>query len=245
MDRVLTREILDDLAVDDAQAVRARRDLQRVHRAMGTRSIVLHALRSMGPLGDRSAPLRVLELGAGDGSLMLGVARELAPQWPRVDLTLLDAQPLVTHDSIESFADLGWTAQSTVLDVFDWARDDHHVDPVGQKQEHWDLIVANLFLHHFEKQQLAGLLRTIAARSDRFLACEPHRAWLPLLGSHLVGALGANAVTRTDAVLSVHAGFRDRELSALWPGKDDTWRVQEYAAGLFSHCFIAEPRKAP
>lgn len=245
MDRVLTREILDDLAVDDAHAVRARRDLQRVHRAMGTRSIVLHALRSMGALRNRTAPLHVLELGAGDGSLMLGVARELAPQWPRVQLTLLDAQPLVTHNSIDRFSELGWTARSIVLDVFDWARDYQHTDRTDPKQPHWDLIVANLFLHHFEKQQLAGLLRTVATHSDRFLACEPRRAWFALLGSHLIGALGTNAVTRTDAVLSVHAGFRGNELSAIWPLGDATWRVQEYSAGLFSHCFVAEPRKAP
>ncbi len=245
MDRVLTREILDDLAVDDAQAVRARRDLQRVHRAMGTRTIVLRALRSMDALRHRTAPLRVLELGAGDGSLMLGIAQELAPYWPQVHLTLLDAQPLVTPACIGGFAQLGWTARSTVVDVFDWARDHDQPKPEGQKQQHWDLVVANLFLHHFDRQPLQGLLRTIATRSDRFMACEPRRARLALLGSHLIGALGTNAVTRNDAVLSVHAGFRANELSSLWPGIDATWRVREYAAGLFSHCFVAETINAP
>ena len=245
MDRTLTREILDDLAVDDAQAVRARRDLQRVHRAMGTRSIVLHALRNMGVQRHQKTPLRVLELGAGDGSLMLGVAQALAPQWPRVHLTLLDAQPLITADRVARFSELGWTANATVQDVFDWARESDSLDPQGQQQQHWDVVIANLFLHHFEKQQLTGLLRTIAARSDRFLACEPRRAWLALLGSHLIGALGTNAVTRTDAVLSVHAGFRGNELSDLWPGVNGQWRVLEYSAGLFSHCFVAEPNRAP
>lgn len=241
MNRVLTREILDDLDVDDVDAIRSRRDLQRVHRAMGTRSIVLRALGGMHALRNGTRPLRVLELGAGDGSLMLGVAQELAPHWPPVRLTLLDAQPLVPQNTIERFAGLGWTAHSTVMDVFDWARDTHGLASDKPKEEHWDLIIANLFLHHFEKQQLAGLLRTIAARGDRFMACEPRRAWLPLLGSHLVGAIGANAVTRTDAVLSVHAGFRDAELTAHWPDIGTQWRVNEYPAGLFSHCVVAEP----
>jgi hypothetical protein len=241
MQRVLAREILDDLAVDDAEAVRARRDLQRVHRAMGTRSIVLQALRNMDIVRNNTEPLHVLELGAGDGSLMLGIAQELAPHWPLVHLTLLDAQPLVTAACIDSFAHLGWMARSTVVDVFDWARDHEQADPQGQTQKHWDLVVANLFSHHFDKRQLRTLLRTIAIRSDRFLACEPRRARFALLGSHLIGALGTSAVTRNDAVLSVHAGFRGDELSALWPGVDASWRVREYAAGLFSHCFIAQP----
>ena len=46
-----------------------------------------------------------------------------------------------------------------------------------------------------------------------------------------------DAVTRADALISVHAGFRDAELGALWPSAG--WTVDEYAAGLFSHCFAA------
>lgn len=57
---------------------------------------------------------------------------------------------------------------------------------------------------------------------------------------YLTGVIGANAVTREDAVLSVHAGFLGQELSALWPAQGEPWRIQECAAGLFSHCFCAE-----
>ena len=78
-----------------------------------------------------------------------------------------------------------------------------------------------------------------AARTDRFFACEPRRSGLALAGSHLVGFIGANAVTREDAVLSVHAGFRDHEIAAQWPQAGGPWRWQERAAGLFSHCFSA------
>ena len=54
----------------------------------------------------------------------------------------------------------------------------------------------------------------------------------------MVGLLGAGPVTRQDAVSSVHAGFRARELSSLWPNAQD-WVVSEFPAGLFSHCFLA------
>jgi hypothetical protein len=127
-----------------------------------------------------------------------------------------------------------------VCNVSEWIADPTAADCHGKSHFSWDLIIANLFLHHFKESQLAGLLRTIADRSDRFLACEPRRTWLSLVGSHLIGALGTNAVTRKDAVLSVHAGFRGGELTALWPDVGDQWEVQEYAAGLFSHCFRAE-----
>ena len=67
----------------------------------------------------------------------------------------------------------------------------------------------------------------------------------PTAGSHLVGAIGANSVTRTDAVLSVAAGFRDSEIGALWPGPASCWSLNEHAAGLFSHRFLAKRSPYP
>ena len=142
------------------------------------------------------------------------------------------------------YAALGWTAVESIADVADWARTANGPLHAQGTTPRWDLIVANLFMHHFEGAQLARLLAAIAQRCDNFFACEPRRAWLALAGSHLVGAIGANAVTREDAVLSVHAGFRGAELSALWPGRAADWRLREYPAGLFSHCFVAERVRA-
>ena len=240
MPRVVAAETLDGLAEDDPAAMRSRRDLQRVHRAMGTRGIVARALRTLTASRPASAPLRILELGAGDGSLMLGVARALRGEWPVVELSLLDRQALVDSTTVASYADAGWTATVQVMDVFDWAASVE--DQLSQRNTSacWDIIVSNLFLHHFEGGPLASLLAAIASHTGLFFACEPRRARLALAGSHLIGAIGANAVTREDAVLSVHAGFRDKEISALWPAREPGWTLNEYPAGLFSHCFSAE-----
>jgi len=243
--RLVLPERLDGLAADDPAAQRSRRDLQRVHRVMGTRATLLRALRALPLMSDRtttSAPLRVLELGAGDGSLLLGVARSLQGEWPAVALTLLDRLPLLTPATVAEYALAGWTATAKVGDVLEWAAS-ACTEPEAERlapqdASRWDLIVANLFLHHFESVELGLLLAAVASRSDHFVACEPRRAWLAWAGSHLVGALGANAVTREDAVLSVHAGFRDQELGALWPASAPGWNLSETAAGLFSHCFV-------
>lgn len=239
MNRVVAAEVLDGLPQDDLRAIRSRRDLRRIHRVMGTRRILVRALNAMKLAHLDVEPLRVLELGAGDGSLMLGVARELAGCWPKVALTLLDRQSLVTPAIVASYLAVGWTVIAEVGDVLDWAHNDTQPPPATAPQR-WDLIVVNLFLHHFEGEHLAQLMNAIAQKSDRLLACEPRRDWLALAGSHLTGIIGANAVTREDSVLSVHAGFTGNELSVLWPKQGATWRIQECAAGFFSHCFCAE-----
>jgi hypothetical protein len=59
------------------------------------------------------------------------------------------------------------------------------------------------------------------------------------LGARLVFALGANDVTRHDALASVRAGFRDLELSILWP-EDRGWTCQERGIFPFSQLFCAQ-----
>ncbi len=272
MPRRVAQERLDSLGADDPQAHRSRRDLQRIHGVMRSCAILSRALLALpvasGAVSDTASPdgacsdgaeraasvvatasastaprIRILEIGAGDGSLMLAVARRLAPLWPAVDLTLLDRVPVVAAATLAAYERLGWSVRHLATDVFDWAAPASvAASPPGSGC--WDLIVANLFLHHFEGQQLASLLGAIAARCDAFCALEPRRGWLALAASHLVAALGANAVTRTDAVLSVRAGFHDDEIGAFWPTTPAIWQTRESAVGLFSHCFIAQRRGA-
>ena len=223
-------ELLDDLAAGDPRAQRSRDDLRRLHRAMATLSIVLRAF-------DRatagSPPRTILELGAGDGSLMLRLAQRRAGRWPDVKVTLLDRLDLIDAQTLGGLRDIGWTPKVVAMDVFEWL-----TRPAAAR---WDIVFANLFMHHFSPDALARLLAGIAARSRVFFCCEPRRSALPLAASHLVGLLGAGPVTRQDAVFSVHAGFRAQELSALWPDQR-AWQLREYRAGLFSHGFLATRR---
>jgi hypothetical protein len=229
--RIVETEVLDTLAAEDPRAQHSRRDLQRLNWVMASVSTAVRALDHVcAQAAATGAPVRVLELGAGDGTLMLRIARARAQRWPGVVLTLLDRQELVTPATRAAFQGLGWSADVVVADVFDWLDKPNH--------QRWDVVFANLFIHHFADQSLSRLLAGIAGRSRMFFCCEPQRGPLALLGSHLVGMIGANAVTREDAVASVRAGFCGRELSALWPNKRN-WRLREYSAGLFSHCFAA------
>ena len=224
--RQVTPEALDSLGADDPAAQRSRRDLRRLHVAMRTLSIMT---RAIGAEPNRS-PLKILELGAGDGSLALRFAHRHASQWPRVSWTLLDRQDTVAESTLQGLRATGWEPIVVVADVFDWLS--------RNQQCAWDIVVANLFVHHFDGEELRYLLRAVSGVTPLFFCCEPHRNTTALIGSHLVGLIGAGPVTREDAVLSVHAGFRDRELSAHWPSQEG-WSLREYSAGLFSHCLLA------
>ncbi len=225
--RRLEAEWLDHLPPGDSRAIRSRRDLRRINAVMLHAGIVVRLLTRH----VAGTPRAILDLGSGDGTFMLAVARRLAPRWRDVTVMLLDRQGIPSEKTRADFAALGWRAEPVSADVFDFF--DRSPDAAA------DIVTANLFLHHFEPAPLAQLLAKAAQRIRLFVACEPRRATFPLISSKLLWALGCNDVTRHDAVVSVHAGFRGRELSELWPANGN-WTLQERPAGLFSHCFIAQ-----
>lgn len=229
--RRICPELLDELDPQDPRAQRSRRDLQRLHRAMGSLTILRHALAD----SLAGAPPRtILELGAGDGSLLLRLARSLRHQWRGAQLTLLDRHSVVTKQTRSAFAALGWNVSALCMDVNEWA--------AQSRDDHYDLCCTTLFLHHFDSSQLQLLLSRVAARTNTFIACEPRRCLAAQIGSRLVGCIGANEVTRADAVKSVAAGFTAVDIGALWPDPQRLWRINEYAARLFTHCFVATRR---
>ncbi len=226
LQRRLCPERLDLMAATDPLAVQARNDLRRINSIMNSRRIFLRAVRNTIP-----APHRITELGAGDGTLMLSAAHTLASVWPGVEVTLVDRQHAVGPQTLAGFEKIGWRPRVATMDAHNWL--------AQSAQDRYDLIYSNLFIHHFTDQQLTGLLKGISQCSRAFFACEPQRGRFSLISSHLVFLIGASEVTREDAVTSVHAGFRDQELSTAWSSVNPGWQVKEYSAGLFSHCFLA------
>ena len=99
-------------------------------------------------------------------------------------------------------------------------------------------MTANLFLHHFAARRLTSMLGLIAQQTRVFAAAEPARSRTALAAASLLRLLGCNDVTMHDAKISVRAGFRDRELTGLWP-RNREWRTKEWRAGLFTHAFVA------
>lgn len=233
MKRILEPEWLDELPSTDPRAIASRRDLRRLNRIMGHAGTFCHLLRLRPP---EPIPKRIVELGCGDGSLMLELARRLSPAWPHVEVVLLDGKDAVENATRRAIESLGWQVEIVAADVFDFLK--KPANPVA------DLMLANLFLHHFSEAQLKLLFCLAAERAKLFAACEPRRAPVPLLFSRMVGLIGCIAVTRHDATLSVRAGFTGRELSALWP-TDVRWHLREQPAQLFTHTFLAESKWIP
>lgn len=226
MARHIEAELLDQLPADEPSALSSRRDLRRLNAIMGHPGIIARILsreRSLRSVGS------IVDLGGGDGTFLLALARKVAPRPCAIKATIVDPRCRVDEETRREMTAIGWNLSVIEADVFDF---------LNSRPPFFDAMIANLFLHHLAEASLARLLSHVAQLTPLFISCEPRRGSFPLLASRLLGIIGCNHITRHDAPASVKAGFEGTELSQLWPTCDG-WQLEESRAGLFSHCFVA------
>ena len=228
MERCLQPELLDELPAGDPRARRARGDLRRLNACMGNARLMAACLAEA---VRRAPPRRIVDLGTGDGTFLLRLTERLPRLAPGTELVLADRVKVVDDGVLTALRHRGFNPRFEPADAWDWLR------ATPQPPRTW--VLANLFLHHFTAEELRAAFAVVTRTSELCYACEPRRAAWPLLVSRLLWLIGAHAVTRHDAVISVRAGFAGRELSCLWPA-DRAWNLREQRAGLFSHLFLAE-----
>lgn len=195
--RIVIDELLDHLPHDDPAARRSRLDLASINFLMGNERWILRTLARL----RLPADTKICELGAGDGSL----AAKLKQRFPNSQVTACDLAPRPTE--------LNHAIHWREGDIF------QHEPPSG------GVLIANLFLHHFEGDDLLRLGK-ICEGYDTLIFNEPNR-------SHLAALLGTtlhpfvNHVTRHDMQTSIRAGFRTGEIASLLELNPTKWQITE------------------
>ncbi len=189
-------EWLDSLPHDDPRARRGRRDLRLVNFAMGNERWILRTVAAH----REHAAEGIVELGAGSGAL----TARLGKIGPTLGCDLAPRPPALP-------------------DAVRWAEGDLFAPERGLAG---GILVANLFLHHFEGEALRRL-GEIAQRFRLLVFVEPLRSCGALV---LSGALlpFVGDVTRHDMPISIRAGFVPGDLPRFL-GLPSGWSVTEKA----------------
>jgi ubiquinone/menaquinone biosynthesis C-methylase UbiE len=208
-ERVHIDEIMDDLSIMDARLHGALRDLRLTNQFLGGYAATRRVLR---PLLQRRSRLHVLDVGTGGGDSLVDLVRFGHTQACRLEATGIDLNPGAV-DYAERYLDdtlsprMRRRARVEVGDAMALDLPDDHVD----------VAVSSLFLHHFRPDDAAAILREMD-RVARFgiLVNDLHRHPLAYLGVlALSRLLPASAMYRHDAPLSVRRGFRREELRVI------------------------------
>jgi len=231
MQRIIQPEVLDGLPANHPASVASRKDLKIINRLMNHASCLNRKTRWIQNKAKKN-PIRVVELGSGDGSL----ACRMLLRWGKVAdgsrIIFVDQSPCLEKNHVELLGRLGWEVDNQVIDVFKWfERDASEID----------LCFASLFMHHFTFEEITRLFDQLKTKTKAFVCLEPRRHWKGLLATRALWFIRCHPVTLNDACISVGAGFLDKELSRIWMQNTQTpWDIEECSAGLFSHLFSAK-----
>lgn len=206
MERVIEPEIIDGMDPDHPLAIRSRRDLRMINFVMGNERWI----RAQVARYRRSAAKGIVELGAGGGELLGRLSRY---------------GPATGFDLVPKPKGLGDKVLWKQGDL--WERADEISGGV---------LVANLFLHHLQSDELARL-GAIADRFELLAFVEPHRTKDALwMGERLLPVVGE--ATKHDMIVSIRAGFIEGELAELLKLSDD-WKVSERSTWRGGHRVLA------
>ena len=209
--RQIKSEILDDLDAKDPQARRSRQDLRRINLFMGNMRWIREEILKV--LSQTNTKLNVIEIGSGDGQFL-----ESLKHIKGLNLKGVDLQPKPKSISSE----IEWIQK----DVFE-------INNLPQNNSYPTAVICNLILHHFTDDQLSKLGKLIS-QANHIIINEPSRRLIPLLMGYLAFPL-LGKVTRHDMIISIRAGFRDRELLKFFPSKHCLMIRETLRGGIRCH----------
>ena len=209
--RQIKSEILDDLDAKDPQARRSRQDLRRINLFMGNTRWIREEIQQL--TNQTDTKLNIIEIGSGDGHFL-----ESLKHIKGLNLKGVDLQPKPKSISSE----IEWI-QEDVLEISDLPQ--NNSDPTA--------VICNLILHHFTDDQLSKLGKLIS-KANHIIINEPSRRLIPLLMGYLAFPL-LGKVTRHDMIVSIRAGFRDRELFKFFPSKNCLMIKETLRGGIRCH----------
>ena len=150
----------------------------------------------------RGGPLRVLDVGFGDGDMLRRIARWAARRRHAVELVGVDLNPR---------SELAARAHTPPDMAIRWVTGDY-ADLAG---EPWDVVISSLVAHHMTHAQLIAFLRFMEAHARvGWLVNDLHRHRFAHAGFPLLATLfGWHRIVRHDGTLSIARSYRPGE----WP----------------------------
>ncbi len=199
--RVPSYEWLDDDLGTPDEIRQSFDDLWRINRWLGGVCGCLHLLdRFFARRGSRHA--RILDVGAGDSRLAAHLQSELLRRNRTAEFVALDRRISHLRNGNHSPKILSRVAA-----------DVSHLPFADQS---FNVVICNLFLHHFAEDEIVELLRGFAGiASEAVLINDLERSLLPYLFIRVARPFARSRITRHDGAASVRQAYTKNELAAL------------------------------
>lgn len=204
MRRITTAELLDDDLGTPAEVSLSLDDLWRINRCLGGVSTNMRMLRRVLARTGVGSP-RILEIGAGDSRLAGRIRQKLLKLGIRTEYFVLDRR--LSH--LAKGGAEGGGMLPVVADGF----------ALPFAEGTFDVVMCNLFFHHFSGEKAREFLRNLAGVAKRaVIVNDLERHILPYLFIKIARPFARSRLTRHDAPASVRQAYTRRELAELTVG---------------------------
>lgn len=189
MQRCEALEILDQINVPDAVLAQAYRELRMVHFWLGNTGSVLRMLKSaICERADREPVLRVLDIGCGQGALMVAIREQLGLDVMGFDLRPAPAEtpvPILTGNAV--------------------------TDPLPRA----DVAVCVAMAHHLSEPELSAMIGNVARSCRRFILLDLVRHPLPLMLFQVFVTPFLGRINALDGQTSIRRAYTAAEMRRI------------------------------
>lgn len=194
---------MDDFALKGQNLEKTLNDLDKVNKWLGGNKITLEGIKKVSESACYAGPLKILDVGCGNGTLLKEVADFGRKEGIAMDLKGIDANAYaieIARKNAEAYQNISFEA----LDVFS----------EKFKARETDIVLCTLTLHHFEDEEIVLLLKNFVEMSS--LGIVVNDLQRSKTAYYLFKAFCAvfidNKIAKEDGLVSIRKSFRKKDL---------------------------------
>ena len=195
-------EIMDDFNLKGKKMQAVLTDLNTVSSLLGGANITLKGIKKLLIGSPKNKPITIIDVGGGDGEMLRKCARFGKKNRYNFKLIGLDANANIISEAKERSKNYENITFKT-FDIFSM-----HPFPKG------DIILCNLFLHHFKNAEIVTILKKVKQSSN--IGVVVNDLQRSELAFNLFKAFGwvflKTKIAKHDGLVSVARGFKREEL---------------------------------
>lgn len=196
--RIQQAELIDDPSVSFVDFQQTLSQIEAINRRLGSYRPTLKAIAQLIQSRDSKQPLRILDIGFGNGDFLRRIHQWASDQNIEVSLHGVDLNP--------------WAAKAAGLITPTAMNIQYHTSNIFdfKAEAPFDIIINSFFTHHLSNSAIVQVMRWMTANARLgWIINDLHRHWLPYYFiTYYVRLLGYNHLVRNDAPLSVARSFK-------------------------------------
>ncbi len=198
-------ELMDDFSVGGDLLRDTLDKLENINRWLGGNKVTINGLKSILKNHPRQKEITIIDIGCGHGDILRDVATFGRKSGYNFKLIGVDANPTAIQYAKElsvNYSELHFETQDIFSEEF--------------QNRKFDIVLATLFLHHFqEKELLLFLKKTVQSAKIGLVINDLHRHKLAYYLFMLLSLFIKNNMIIEDGLTSVLRGFKRNELEKM------------------------------